>query len=174
LTTSSKHNFDLCKSRGAEAVFDYTDPSCGEQICEHTKGKLKLVFDTVGSDDGVRICMSAISQDTDNGGDKKYGTILFNGMPRKDMKHSFSMVLSFSGEACDKFGKHFPAIKENFEFAKSFASLTEKLAAEGLLQPHPVKLIHRGLPGMVDEGVRLGREGKVSGFKVVARVAETC
>lgn len=154
-------------------MFDYTDPRCGEQINELTKGNLKLAWDTIGSNDGIKICMAALSQDTDSE-DKKYGTILFNGIPRKDVKHSFSMVLSFSGEACDKFGKHFPAIKENFEFAKDFASLTENLAAGGFLQPHPVKLIDRGLFGMVDEGVRLGSEGKVSGFKVVARVAETC
>ena len=117
-------------SRGAEAVFDYTDPSCGEQIHGYTKGQLKLVWDTIGSDDGVKICMTALSSDTESN-DKKYGTILFNDIPRKDVKHSFSVLVTFAGEAFDKFGKHYPASQEDFEFAKTFTSLTETLAANG-------------------------------------------
>ncbi|KIX10174.1 uncharacterized protein Z518_01255 [Rhinocladiella mackenziei CBS 650.93] len=171
LTTCSPRNFDLCKSRGAEAVFDYTDQTCGEQIREYTKGQLKLIWDTIGSADGVKICMTALS--TDPGADKKYGTILFNDIPRKDVKHSFSVLVTFAGEAFDKFGKHYPASRGQFEFAKMFTGLTEVLAAQGKLQAHPVRLIGKGLLGMLEEGVPLGNEGKVSGFKIVARLAET-
>ncbi|OQV05526.1 hypothetical protein CLAIMM_10253 [Cladophialophora immunda] len=171
LTACSPRNFDLCKSRGAEAVFDYTDPTCGEQIREYTKGRLKLVWDTIGSAEGVEICMTALS--TDPGADKKYGTILFNDIPRKDVKHSFSVLVTFAGEAFDKFGKYYPPNREQFEFAKMFTGLTETLARQGKLRPHPVRLVSKGLLGMLEEGVPLGNEGKVSGFKIVARVAET-
>lgn len=159
-------------SRGAEAVFDYTDPNCGEQIHGYTKGQLKFVWDTIGSDDGVKICMAALSSDTVRN-DKKYGTILFNGIPRKDVKHSFTVLFTSTGEGFDKFGRHYPASQENFEFAKTFTSLTETLARDGQLLTHPVKLVSKGLLGMLQEGVPLASEGKVSGFKVVAVVPET-
>lgn len=171
LATCSPRNFDLCKSRGAEAVFDYRDSECGQKIHEYTKGQLKLVWDTIGSEDGVKICMEAIS--TEPGSDKRYGTILFNGIPRKDVKHSFSVLVTFAGESFDKFGKHYPAIKENFEFAKMFTSLVEELMAKGRVKEHPVRLVSRGLVGMLEEGVPLMDQGKVTGFKVVARVMDT-
>lgn len=104
---------------------------------------------------------------------RKYGTILFNGIPRKDMKHSFSLVVSFAGEAFGKFGKHYPASQEDFEFAKAFVSLTEILAATGQLLTHPVKLVSNGLLGMLREGVPLANKGNVSGFKIVAVLPET-
>jgi NADPH:quinone reductase-like Zn-dependent oxidoreductase len=170
LTTCSPRNFDLCKSRGAEAVFDYRESDCGQKIREYTKGKLKLVFDTVGSEDGVKICMEALS--IDPGDDKKYGTILFNGIPRTDVKHSFSVLVTFAGESFDKFGKHYPASKENFEFAKMFTSMVD-LIERGLVKSHPVHLIANGLMGMLQEGVPLMDQGNVTGFKVVARVADT-
>lgn len=115
--------------------------------------------------------MEALSDDP--GSDKKYGTILFNQIPRKDVKHSFSVLVTFAGESFDKFGKHFPASKENFMFAKKFTSLVEDLMAKGLVEAHPVRLVGRGLLGMLEEGVPLMDQGKVSGFKVVARVADT-
>jgi hypothetical protein len=171
LTTCSPRNFELCKSRGAEAVFDYTDPACGDRIHEYTKGRLKFVWDTIGSNDGVEVCMAALSVDPKV--EKKYGTILFNGIPRSDVKHSFSVLVTFAGEAFDKFGKHYPASSENFEFATRFTSLTEELAMSGRVMPNPVRLLKKGLNGMLEEGVPLAMEGKVSGFKVVVRVAET-
>ncbi|KAK5052667.1 hypothetical protein LTR84_002532 [Exophiala bonariae] len=171
LTTCSPRNFELCESRGAEAVFDYREPDCGQKIREYTKGKLKLVFDTVGSKDGVKICMEALS--IDPGDDKKYGTILFNSIPRTDVKHSFSVLVTFAGESFDKFGKHYPASKENFQFATMFTSLVEDLIERDLVKSHPVHLIANGLVGMLQEGVPLMNQAKVTGFKVVARVADT-
>jgi NADPH:quinone reductase-like Zn-dependent oxidoreductase len=171
LTTCSPRNFSLCKSRGAEAVFDYTDAECGEKIHQYTKGQLQLVFDTIGSDDGVKICMDALSKDTSL--DKRYGTLLFNDIPRKDVKKSFTVLVTFAGEAFSKFGKHFPASTDGFEFAKKFTALTERLVAEGKLLATPVRMVDRGLLGMVEEGIPLGESGKVSGEKVVARVGDT-
>ncbi|EXJ88533.1 hypothetical protein A1O1_05463 [Capronia coronata CBS 617.96] len=171
VATCSPRNFELCKSRGAEAVFDYRDPDCGKKIHSYTHGQLKLIWDTIGSDDGVRICVDAMS--TEPGTDKRYGTILFNDFPRSDVKHSFSVLHRFAGEAFDKFGQHYPASQDEFEFAKMFSSLTETLVAQAKLQSHPVRLVPAGLKGMLDEGVSLAQNGGVSGVKIVARVADT-
>lgn len=80
--------------------------------------------------------------------------------------------MTFLGEPIELFGKHFPASSKNFEFAKMFTALTEQLLAEGKLQPHPHKLCEGGLPGILG-GLKLVREGKVSGIKLVYRISDT-
>ncbi|GAB1196353.1 hypothetical protein APSETT444_005622 [Aspergillus pseudonomiae] len=168
LTTCSPRNVDLVKSRGAEAVFDYNDPSCGEQIHRYTKGELQLVWDTIGSEQGVRTCMTALS--TNPG--CRYGTILLNDIPRQDVARTRSIMMTFRGEPFDLYGKHFPASAEDFEFAKMFTQLTETLLAENRLKPHPVRIGEGGLQGVL-EGVELVQQGNVSGVKLVYRVGDT-
>ena len=102
----------------------------------------------------------------------KYGTILFNRIPRKDVAYTSSFLMTFLGESFDKFGKHMPACKENFEFAKKFTGLTERLLTEGKLKPHPPRICEGGLHGIL-VGVNLMSEGKVRGEKLVFRVADT-
>ena len=43
VTTASPHNFDLCKSCGASAVFDYKDPSLVDKVVEAFAGKGEFV-----------------------------------------------------------------------------------------------------------------------------------
>lgn len=169
LATCSPKNADLAKSRGAEAVFDYRDPACGEQIYRYTNGELQLVWDTIGSDQGVRVCMTALS--TKPG--CRYGTILFNDIPRQDVACTRSIMMTFRGEPFDLYGKHFPANAEDFEFAKMFTQLTETLLAENKLKPHPVRICEGGLQGVLN-GVGLMQQGNVSGTKLVYRVADSC
>lgn len=46
--TSSPRNFDLVKSYGADAVFDYSDPeTCAKNIREYTNNSLKYAFDCI-------------------------------------------------------------------------------------------------------------------------------
>lgn len=70
------------------------------------------------------------------------------------------------------FGKHFPENPENFKFARLFTGLAEQLLADGKLKPHPVKLCEGGFQGVL-EGLKVVRDGKVSGEKLVYRVADT-
>lgn len=149
-------------------MFDYNDPDCAWQIYQYTQGELKLVWDTVGSEQGIRLCMEALS--TRPG--CRYGTILLNDIPRKDVICTSTILMTFLGEDFDLFGKHFLASQKDFEFAKKFTELTGRLLAENKLKPHPTRLGERGLEGALD-GVKLMNEGKVSGEKLVYRVADT-
>lgn len=149
-------------------VFDYNDPGCGQNIYDYTKGELRLVWDTIGSDQGVNICMAALSTKPGS----KYGTILFNEIPRKDVAYTSSVMMTSLGESFDKFGRHYPANTEDFEFTINFTALAERLLAEGKLKSHPVELCRGGLLGIL-EGVKLMTDGKVSGIKLVYRVADT-
>jgi NADPH:quinone reductase-like Zn-dependent oxidoreductase len=70
VTTCSAHNFDLVKSLGADAAFDYKSPSCAADIKQFTDGKLRFSWDCTG--DGAGNCAVAMS-DSEQGTD---GTIM--------------------------------------------------------------------------------------------------
>ncbi len=108
----------------------------------------------------------------------KGGTITFllkaamESIRRGDVETKHTSGYSAFGEAFDKLGAHVPAIPENLEHAKRFWRLTERLLAEGRLRPAPVRMGQRGLVGVFD-GLQEMREGKVSGEKLVFRLADT-
>ncbi|KAK4499955.1 hypothetical protein PRZ48_008141 [Zasmidium cellare] len=168
LTTCTPAIAALCKSLGAEAIFDYHDTDCGNQISGHTNGQLKLAWDTIGSPSSTEICMQALTQEPG----AKYGTILFNDILRRDVQYSSSFLMTFLGESFDKFGKHMPGQVEHFEFAKKFTGLVDGLLERKRLRPLPVRLCSGGFEGVLD-GVKLITEGRVSGCKLVVRVDGT-
>lgn len=73
---------------GAEAAFDYNDPSCGKKINELTKDSLKLVFDCISEGSSPEICCAAVSS---SGGKVAY--LLPAQHSRKDVE---SLVRSLS------------------------------------------------------------------------------
>lgn len=75
-------------------------------------------------------------------------------------------------EPFTKGGKDFPAVQEDFEFAKKFSGITEKLLAEGKLKTHPEQVGAEGLAGAL-RGLEDMKNDKVSGKKLVYRVADT-
>jgi hypothetical protein len=75
-------------------------------------------------------------------------------------------------EEFQKGGRTTPASKEDFDFAKKFFEITEKLMAEGKLKTHPEKVGEKGLEGAL-KGMEDMKAGKVSGVKLVYRVADT-
>ncbi|KAK3057767.1 hypothetical protein LTR09_000842 [Extremus antarcticus] len=171
LTTCSPHNNDFVKSLGAEAVYNYKDADCGKQIRKDTNDSLKLAWDTVGIDGAGQICADALSSD---GTGAKYGFIV-NGVefPRKDVESSkLTFMYTIFNDAFMKGGRDMAASKEDFDFAKMFFELTEKLLAEGKLKTHPEQVGGGGLEGAL-KGMKEMQEGKVSGKKLVYRVAET-
>jgi len=132
---------------------------------------LKLAWDTVGIDGAGQICADALSSD---GTGAKYGFIV-NGVefPRKDVESSkLTFMYTIFNDAFMKGGRDMAASKEDFDFAKMFFELTEKLLAEGKLKTHPEQVGGGGLEGAL-KGMKEMQEGKVSGKKLVYRVAET-
>ncbi|CAG8983361.1 hypothetical protein HYALB_00000528 [Hymenoscyphus albidus] len=63
LATASPKHFDLVKSRGADTVFDYHDPACGQKIREYTHNSLRYVFDTVCTTESFNLCAEALPTD---------------------------------------------------------------------------------------------------------------
>ena len=168
VTTASPRNFDLLAQRGAEKVFDYHDPECASKIREYTQDSVTRVLDCISEGDSPRTCEEAMSP--------KGGKIAFlldaTAPTRQDIVSKTLMAYSVTGEAYTKFGRHHPAVPEDFTYAKKFCALSEKLVWERKLLPHPARIEKDGLVGTLD-GLQQYREGKVSGEKLVYRIEET-
>ncbi len=65
-----------------------------------------------------------------------------------------------------------PAKEEDARFMEMFVGIAEALLAEGKVKAHPSGVRGGGLRGVL-EGWRDMREGRVSGEKLVYRVADT-
>ncbi len=159
ITTCSPRNFDLVKSLGAEAAFDYNDPEVATKIKEYTKGDLKYIWDTIALEATAKLSAEVLS----NGG--KYGAILFVKFPREDAKKTHSMGYTAVGEPVDKGFYKSPNNEGDFEFAKKWIKAVDPILAQGKLKVHPPK-VGKGLEEVID-GLDLLRKDKVSGQKLV-------
>lgn len=162
ITTCSPSNFDLVKQLGAEAAFDYRASDCGAKIREYTDNNLKLAWDTIGLQPAAQVCADALSSSSDC----KYGSIIGNTFPRDDIQTFYTLAYTVYGEFFHKLGKDFPANAEDFNYAKMWALVCERLLAEGKIQVHPPKVSKAGLDGVLD-GLDLLRKDQVSGEKLV-------
>lgn len=165
VTTCSPKNFDLVKSYGADAAFDYADAKkCSEQIREYTKDSLRHAFDCISAESSPQICADALASSTD-GGELEYSSLLpVQEFPRKDVKNKHTLAYTILNESFKFAGQDVPASQEDFEFAKKFWSAAEGLMQDGKIRVPPLKK-GSGFEGVM-EGLDLLRNGKVSGQKL--------
>ncbi|KAB8225789.1 hypothetical protein BDV33DRAFT_187125 [Aspergillus novoparasiticus] len=155
LTICSPCNLDQVKWFGADAIFDYRDPG-SNRIKEITSDSLRLVFDTISSEDSARYCDRAIS----SGGD--YSALLPLAIERpKDVSHGATIAYTAFGEGFQFGPRAIPPRSEDY-----------KLLAEKKLSVYPPKVCPVGLNGIL-EGLVFMREGKVSGEKLVYDIEDT-
>lgn len=158
------------KKLGADVVFDYKDPECAKNLRFQTGDKLKYVLDNVSEGSAPHICAAALSS---SGG--YYSALLaVKDFPRDDIKTYRTLAYSAVGEPM-KFGANgheIPGKPEDFEFAVMWMNLAEDLWKGGKLKAHTPKVGPHGLNGVM-EGLDLLRKGRVSGEKLVYRIAET-
>ena len=167
LTTYSPYNFDLVKRLGADAVFDYKDPNSAAEIRKYTNNNLKLVFDTISLKASSEYCEQAISTE---GGD--YGVFLFISIEQKNVTTRYTLAYTIIGEEFSFGDTAFSARTEDKAFAEKFWAIAEKVLADGKVKVHQPKVNPGSLQGVLD-GLKLLKEDKVSGEKLVYNVAET-
>lgn len=161
ITTCSPRNFDLVKSLGADAVYDYNDPAAAAQIREYTNDKLTLAWDTISLEDSAKFCAEAL---TSQSGVAHYSALLTVKFPRDDVKSGSTLAYTMLGEPFSKMGHDFPAFPDNLAFGKKWWALAEKLLAQKKIKTHPSQ-VGKGLEGVM-EGLQYMKEGKVSGVKL--------
>lgn len=162
ITTASPHNFELLKSLGASEAFDYRDPDVVDKIKKYTDGNLRIVWDTIALPPTAKISADVLAP----GG--SYGAILNVELPRDDVKKTYSLGYTASGEPVKKGGFHKEDTSEDFEFMKRWVAEVEPLIAQGRIKVHPPK-VGKGLENIF-EGLDLLRNDKVSGQKLVYTV----
>jgi NADPH:quinone reductase-like Zn-dependent oxidoreductase len=170
VTTCSPKNFELVKSLGADAVFDYNDADrCVAEIRDVTQGQLQLAWDCVASPEASRICARALSTDQDS----HYSSLL--RINAEDMaainskiKVGVSVAYVSLGERFEEFGTVFEANPEEYEFATRFFELSGRLLEEGKLKPAP-QLVNSGGSGLggVLRGLEESKKGNVRATKLV-------
>ena len=144
LTTASPRNFDFLKSLGADEVFDYNNPACAEKIRDYTKNDLHHVLDCISLPATAAICAAALSSNSSP--QNHYSALLpVEKFPREDVDARSTIMYTIFNEPYTKWGKHTPAIPEEYEFAKKFWALTNDLFAAGKLKTHATDVRSGGL-----------------------------
>lgn len=93
VTTCSPRNFELVKSYGADAAFDYRDENCAEQVRQFTNNNLTHIFDCISEATSAKICADCMST---AGG--KYSALLKVDFPRKDVDAGYTLAYTAIGE----------------------------------------------------------------------------
>ncbi|EPE30954.1 GroES-like protein [Glarea lozoyensis ATCC 20868] len=171
IATCSPKNFPLLKSLRATGVFDYRSPNCASDILKATKNTLGIVLDCITDRTTMKLCYGVMG---DKGG--KYTSLDPFPIPmhtRSDITPHWVFVLTMFGQAIAMKGA-FKRKKrpQDVEFAKKWFVRMQELLDGNVIKPHPIRVIPGGLDAVV-EGINELRLGKVSGEKLVVRVAET-
>ena len=120
IATASPHNHALVKELGADAVFDYNDPSCAEKIKEYTKDKLHYAFDTIANERTGAICVASMASGSST--PLKYSALLgVKKLPRDDVENKHTLAYTMVGETftMGDNGLELPGSKDDIEYVLS-------------------------------------------------------
>ncbi|KAI4289287.1 MAG: hypothetical protein L6R35_001454 [Caloplaca aegaea] len=150
LTTASPQNFNLMRSYGADAVFDYHDPDCGAKIRAYTDNALRHVFDCISLEPSFAIDAAALSSDSSQ--ELHCLALLPPDTWPVERQHDVNVrwLLAYTsfGEEFTKYGATWPPVPEHYEMGVRIWELHRKLLEEGKVKPHPVTVKEGGLAGI--------------------------
>ncbi|KAH9844380.1 GroES-like protein [Rhodofomes roseus] len=169
VTVASAKNHALCKSLGADYVFDYRDPDVVSKIKETTKNSLHHALDTISQESTQTLALNSYGP-----GPGKLITI----QPlqekakqlRDDVEKQITLIYTSLGREVNWNGIIFKASPEDHAHMAQFLSKTPGLVASGTVKPNPIKVWEGGL-NAISDGLQHMREGKHSGEKIVYRIA---
>lgn len=166
IATCSPHNFELVKSYGATAVFDYKSETAISDIRNHTRSSLKYVLDCVSEPETMQFCYKCLGR---TGG--KYTTLEpfpeFLHTRTKTVTPDWVLGLSILGKKIswpEPFAREENA--EVREFGAAWFKTAQQLLDEGKIKTHPLRVEQGGLAG-VTKGLDLLKKKLVSGQKIV-------
>ncbi|KAI0924688.1 hypothetical protein AcW2_005498 [Taiwanofungus camphoratus] len=176
VSTASPRNFELVKSLGADAVFDYKDPEAVSKIKAATGDSVKAAFDTISLKDSQESSAHVIGPD---GGRL---VLVLAPVPEakvrddvqithlSDVSNPDTLIYTSLGRTFSLSPKsHWPASPEDRAHMAAFLKKIPVLISQAKIIPNRIKLWEGGLSAVPD-GLQYMREGKVSAEKIVYRV----
>ena len=160
IAVASKRNHQLLKELGAEVTLDYHDNDWKERAREQLKDG-RQVIDNIGGS-AAKDCLDLL---VPNGG--AIASTDPNGLPED--------LFSSKPDNVTCTGAFLAGAYDNSSLRKevsAYISRVDQLLATGKLQPNPVEVLQNGLAA-VPGGLQRLKAGKVSGLKLVARIADT-
>ncbi|EIW60398.1 GroES-like protein [Trametes versicolor FP-101664 SS1] len=168
VTTASPRNFELAKSLGADAVFDYRDADVVAKIKQTTGDSVTKALDAISLKESQRISAEVIAP---TGG--KVVLVLgpeAGATDRKDVQFILTLIYTSLGrEFGFGPGSHYPVSSEDRAQMVEFLKKVPQIVKDGAVKPPAIKLWEGGLGAIID-GLQYMREGKVSAEKIVYRV----
>lgn len=162
VATASPHSFDLVKSFGADAVYNYRDENVGSEVAKNHPD-IKLAVDCFSEGKSTKVCDTVIG---------KKGGHLINLLPSPkpafpNIKHELIMAYTLFGHAfrwLPPVGPKFPAVpSDRVLLARFYAALPQ---LTDVIKPLPITVEAGGMDAILP-GLQKLRDGKVSGSKLV-------
>ncbi|KAL8974899.1 MAG: hypothetical protein Q9197_000868 [Variospora fuerteventurae] len=171
VTTCSAKNFELVKSYGADAVFDYHSPDCAQAIKEWTRNSLKFAIDPFAELKTRAVCDESMGRV----GGRYTALELSQGQtpPSKKIKRDLVMGPTIlgagvdAGDAGSKYAKG--ADPELFRWGIEFYQSIQRLIQQRKLRSHPVRVLNGRFEAILN-GLQLLKRGEVSGQKLVVKL----
>ena len=168
VAVASRKNHAMVTERGADAAFDYHDPSCADDIRRHTGGSLAYALDCIADLASMKICYAALG--SAGGRYTALNPFPLRGHTRRDVRPDYVLCYTIFGKPISlprPFGR--PARPKDRAFAEAWCESIQPLVDAGLILPHPVSQ-HSGL-AEISAGLDYVRQGKVSATKLVYEVS---
>jgi NADPH:quinone reductase-like Zn-dependent oxidoreductase len=165
VTTASPYSYDLVKSYGAYACFNYGDENVGAEVA-NAHPDIKLAVDCFSEGKSTKTCDTVIGQ---NGG--QVITLLPSTKPTTpSIKHELIMAYTVFGHELQwlpPVGPKFPAVPSDRELLARFYEALSRLT--NVLKPLPITREAGGFDAILP-GLDKLRQGKVSGGKLVVEL----
>ncbi|KAJ7692393.1 hypothetical protein B0H17DRAFT_1061387 [Mycena rosella] len=166
VTTASPSNNEYVKSLGADIVVDYHDEEKAvEEIKKATDGKLSLVVDAISENHSTELAVKTFGPD---GG--IITTVLSVDDSVKKGRTDISIVSS-GARIVYQCANRRPLVTGTPKYLDAFRFLEETLEAK-LFKPNKIEVLPKGFLS-VDDGWNRQRAHKISGVKLVYRIADT-
>ncbi|OAA66676.1 Alcohol dehydrogenase superfamily, zinc-type [Niveomyces insectorum RCEF 264] len=166
IATCAHRSFDLARSFGADAVFDYASPTCAADIRAHTGNALRLALDCITTDATTRLCYEALGR----AGGRYVALDVWSkevAATRAVVRPSFVVGMEPLGDAIAwpaPFGR--PANPVALAFCKAWNRTMQGLVDRGLVRLHPQLVRDTGLAGAL-QGLDDLRQKRVVGKKLI-------
>ncbi|KAI9807635.1 MAG: hypothetical protein M1825_005576 [Sarcosagium campestre] len=166
VTTASPRNFDLVKSYGADAVFDYNSPSALDEV---KKGfpNIHRAMDCISKGDSVNFCSQAMAE----GGGKVISLLRAakSKVPNVEVKNIFAYtLLGKPFGILQPLGPKFAAVPSDRAGLVRFYKLLPSLLDD--VRPPPIQVLEGGFDAL-QRGLEMLKKREVSGKKLVVNLS---